>query len=76
MQYMKRILVGLFVSLLIMLPAIGYVADSTDNQPATTQSDANVKAEDEKAQDTQQQPAQQDQETQNQESDSQAPAKE
>ncbi|MGV8080348.1 MAG: hypothetical protein AB2L22_09865 [Syntrophales bacterium] len=76
MKHLKKILIGICcLSLLVMLPAVGYVADSADDQPATTQFDTTVKPSDEGTQDTQkateqapEQAPQQDQETQKQES--------
>jgi hypothetical protein len=68
MKYLKKILIGICcLSLLVMLPAVGYVADSADDQPASTQSETTVKPSDEGSQDAQQateQAPQQDQETQ------------
>ncbi len=69
MRYMKRILIGLCAALLIMLPAVGHMTASADDQPAAVQSDSSVKADDEKSQDTQQAAPQQEPETQNQGSD-------
>jgi len=54
MRLVKRVLIGVCVSLLILLPAVGYVMDSTDDQETALQGDASVKASDEGSQDTQQ----------------------
>jgi hypothetical protein len=67
MRLVKRVLIGVCVSLLILLPAVGYVMDSTDDQETTLQSAASVKASDERSQDTRQTNRQQDQTTESKE---------
>jgi hypothetical protein len=70
MRFLKRVLIGLCVSILILLPAVGYVMDSGDQSPVTVQGDASVKSGDEGSQDTPQSTQSQDEQSQKPESES------